>query len=68
MHARPETAFGLACNGAASVRLVDTSADTGLAFRPLIPTLEAELHLVWRRHRPLSPVAERFLTQIRSAR
>ncbi|RYQ03621.1 hypothetical protein PG22511B_0112 [Bifidobacterium pseudolongum subsp. globosum] len=34
MHARPEMAFGLACNGAVSVRLVDTSADTGLALYP----------------------------------
>lgn len=76
---RLETTFGLAYNGAVFAReglgvlltfarLVDTSADSGLVFRPLTPTLETKLHLVWRRNRPLSPIAERFLTQIRSAR
>lgn len=76
---RLEATFGLAYNGAVFAReglgvlltfarLVDTGADSGLVFRPLTPTLETKLHLVWRRNRPLSPIAERFLTQIRSAR
>lgn len=75
---RLEATFGLAYNGAVFAReglgvlltfarLLDTSADSGLEFRPLRPVLETRLHLVWRRNRPLSPIAERFLAQIRSA-
>ncbi|WP_235607281.1 LysR family transcriptional regulator [Bifidobacterium italicum] len=46
-------------------RIVDTSADSGLVFRRLRPELDAKLHLVWRRNRPLSPIAERFVRQLR---
>ncbi|WP_274541372.1 LysR substrate-binding domain-containing protein [Bifidobacterium animalis] len=38
-----------------------------MVFRPLKPALETKLHLVWRRNRPLSPIAERFLDQLRRA-
>lgn len=73
---RLEATFGLAYNAAvfareglgvllAFDRIVDTSADSGLVFRPLRPALVTKLHLVWRRNRPLSPIAERFLRQLR---
>ncbi len=48
-------------------RLVDTSPASGLAFRPLTPGLETKLYLVWKKYQTFSPIAERFLTQLRSA-
>ena len=47
-------------------RLLDTSPGSGLAFRPLDPRLETKLYLVWKKYQTFSPIAERFLTQIRT--
>ena len=47
--------------------LVDTSERSGLAFRPLSPRLECPLYLTWSRYQTFTPIAERFLKQIRSA-
>ena len=47
--------------------LIDTSATSGLCFRPLYPALEIGLHLVWKRNQILSPAAELFLTSIQKA-
>ena len=48
-------------------RLVDTSPGSGLTFRPLSPPLETKLYLVWKKYQTLSPLAERFLTQLKAA-
>ena len=48
-------------------RLVDTSPDSGLVYRPLSPRLETRLYLVWKRCQVFSPIAERFLKQIRAS-
>ena len=48
-------------------RLIDTSPGSGLAFRPLTPRLETRLYLVWKKYQTFSPIAERFLTQIRTS-
>ncbi|MBQ7502547.1 LysR family transcriptional regulator [bacterium] len=48
-------------------RLVDTSPDSGLTFRPLTPTLETKLYLVWKKDQAFSPIAERFLKQIQAS-
>ena len=47
-------------------KLIDTSPGSGLAFRPLAPRLETKLYLVWKKYQTFSPIAERFLEQIRS--
>jgi DNA-binding transcriptional LysR family regulator len=47
-------------------RLLDTSPGSGLAFRQLDPRLETKLYLVWKKYQTFSPIAERFLTQIRT--
>ena len=47
-------------------RLIDTSPESGLVFRPLMPCLETKLYLVWKRYQTFSPIAERFLSQIQS--
>ncbi len=73
-----EGSFSLAYNGAVFVReglgcmltfehLVDTSEGSGLAFRPLEPTLETRLYLIRSRSRPMTPIAERFLSAMRGS-
>ena len=47
-------------------RLVDTSSESGLCFLPLAPRLETKLYLVWKKYQTFSPIAERFLAQIRT--
>lgn len=46
--------------------LVDTSPGSGLAFRPLWPKLETELFLIWNKSQTFTPIAERFLSHVRS--
>lgn len=45
-------------------KLVDTSPESGMVFRPLAPKLETNLYLVWKKNQTFSPIAERFLQQI----
>ena len=45
--------------------LIDTSADSGLVFRPLSPVLETPVCLIWNRHETFTPAAARFLAQVR---
>ena len=45
-------------------RLIDTSSDSGLVFRPLSPMLENKLYLVWKKYQMLSPIAERLLKHL----
>ena len=47
--------------------LVDTSGDSGLVFRPLSPPLEVSLYLIWNRYQTFTPIAERFLAQVRTS-
>ena len=46
--------------------LVDVSEGSGLVFRPLSPRLEVKLYLIWNRRQTFTPIAERFLDQIKS--
>ena len=47
--------------------LVDTSAESGLVFRPLEPRLEMKMYLIWNKYQSFTPIAERFLRQIRQS-
>ena len=47
-------------------RLIDVSPESGLVFRPLSPRLETKLYLVWKKYQTLTPIAERFLDQVRA--
>ena len=48
-------------------KLLDTSPGSGLVFRPLDPTLETNLYIVWKRYHTFSPIAFRFLKQLQSS-
>ena len=69
--------FRLAYNGSVFAReglgylltfdhLIDTSADSGLVFRPLDPPLENPLYVIWKKYQVFSPIAERFLEAMRA--
>ncbi len=45
--------------------IVDASAASGLAFRPLEPAVTADVHIAWKRYQMFSPAAEVFLAKIR---
>ena len=73
---RLEGSFRLAYNASLFVKeglgyqlsfrdLVDVSEGSGLVFRPLTPRLEVKLYLIWNRYQAFTPVAERFLAQVR---
>ena len=73
-----EGSFRLAFNASLFVReklgvlltlsnLIDTSPQSGLVFRPLYPRLEMKMYLIWNKYRSFTPIAERFLAQIRSS-
>ncbi len=75
---RLEGSFRLAYNGSMFAKeglgilltlndLVDTSPGSGLVFRPLYPHLEMKMYLIWDKYRSFTPIAERFLKQIRSS-
>ena len=47
--------------------LIDTSAGSGLVFRPLYPRLETKLYLIWKKYQIFSPIAERFLRKMQES-
>ena len=73
-----EGSFRLSYNGSIFTReglgylltfrnLIDTSEKSGLVFRPLEPTLETALYIVWNRYQTFTPIAERFLQQLKES-
>ncbi|MDO4193283.1 MAG: LysR family transcriptional regulator [Erysipelotrichaceae bacterium] len=73
-----EGSFRLSYNGSMFVKeglgtlltlnnLIDTSKDSGLVFRPLYPHLEMKMYLIWNKYQSFTPIAERFLRQIRTS-
>ena len=73
-----EGSFRLSYNGSVFVReglgylltfrdLIDTSKESGLVFRPLEPALETTLYIAWNRYQAFTPIAERFLRQLKES-
>lgn len=46
-------------------KLVNTTGDSDLCFRPLAPKMEARLSIVWKKHRGFSKATELFLQKLR---
>ncbi len=46
-------------------KLVDTSSESVLCFRPLNPKLESALDIVWKKHQVFSPAAKLFLDKLK---
>ena len=75
---RLEGSFRLSYNGSMFAReglgylltfehLIDTSADSGLVFRPLSPRLETKLYLIWKKYQVFSPIADAFLKHLQAS-
>lgn len=47
-------------------KLINTTGDSKLCFKPLHPKLHAELNIIWKKHQVFSTAASKFLDQIRS--
>ncbi len=71
-----EGSFRLSYNGSIFTReglgylltfkdLINTSAESGLVFRPLAPRLETALYIAWNRYQTFTPIAERFLQYLK---
>ena len=69
------TTYNLAYNAAIMVeegigyaitldKIVNTSIDSNLCFRPLEPRLESGLNIVWKKHQVFSAAADMFLKEI----
>jgi len=70
-----EGSFRLAYNGSMFTReglgyllalnnLIDTSTGSGMVFKPLYPSLEIKMYLIWNKYQSFTPIAEKFLNQI----
>ena len=73
-----EGSFRLSYNGSIFAReclgylltfrnLIDTSKESGLVFIPLEPKLETTLYIAWNRYQAFTPIAERFLNQLKES-
>ncbi|PGY06328.1 LysR family transcriptional regulator [Bacillus sp. AFS031507] len=71
------TTYNLAYNAAIMVdegigyaitldKIVNTSSDSNLCFRPLEPRLESGLNIVWKKHQVFSAAADMFLKEIQT--
>ena len=43
---------------------IDTSEESGLCFRPITPTLETNMYIIWKKYQVFSPIAELFLKHL----
>ncbi len=42
-------------------RIINTSGDSRLTFRPLLPSIEIEMYMIWKKYQVFSKPAEKFL-------
>ena len=72
-----EGSFRLSYNGSLFVKeglgylltfehLIDTNPGSRLVFRPLTPTLETKMYLIWKKYQVFTPIAERLLGSLKS--
>ena len=45
-------------------RIINTSGDSRLCFRPLYPTIESEMYMIWKKYQVFSKPAEKFLSMM----
>lgn len=48
-------------------KIINTSGNSKLVFRPLTPALEVEMNLIWKKYRVFSKPAEKFLQVLRES-
>ena len=45
-------------------KLINTTGDSSLCFRPLLPALETTASVVWKKYQVLTKAAEKFLEKL----
>ena len=45
-------------------KIINTSGDSNLCFRPLSPSMDAEMNIVWKKYQLLSKAAQKFLQKL----
>ena len=46
-------------------KLINTSGDSKLCFRPLMPKLESEASIIWKKYQIFSKASEKFLLTLK---
>ena len=46
-------------------RLTDTGADSALCFRPLAPTLETKMYVIWKKYQLFTPIADLLIKDLK---
>lgn len=46
-------------------KIINTSGNSGLCFRPLSPGREAEMSLVWKKYQVFSKASEKFMLKLK---
>ncbi|MBR2555763.1 MAG: LysR family transcriptional regulator substrate-binding protein, partial [Aeriscardovia sp.] len=47
--------------------LINCSEESDLVFRPLSPKQETKLYLIWNKYQTFTPIAEKFLAQVKAS-
>lgn len=47
-------------------KLADTGADSKLCFRPLTPSLETKMYVIWKKYQVFTPIAELLLNELKA--
>lgn len=46
-------------------KLIDTSTNSPLIFRPLEPLLETKMYVIWKKYQVFTPIAELLLKELK---
>ena len=46
--------------------LINTSPDSELCFRPIIPALHTKMYIIWKKYQVFTPVAELLLEELKT--
>ncbi len=68
--------FNLSFNGSIFVKeglgylltfehLINTSEESGLCFRPITPTLETNMYIIWKKYQVFSPIVDLFVKKLK---
>lgn len=48
-------------------KLIDTSEESELCFKPLLPELKTNMYIIWKKYQVFSPISEKLLYEIQNS-
>ena len=48
-------------------KLIDTSEESELCFKPLLPELKTNMYIIWKKYQVFSPISEKLLHEIQNS-